>query len=378
MHDDSRVLDGMFRLVELARQQRPIDDTLTAMCQMIAEIAGVDVVSIYLRERAADREVLVMRGNVGFPASAVGRVQLGLDEGLTGVVAQRCRPVSVAVAQQDDRYKHVDGIGEEQFAAYLGVPLIVRGQVFGVLVLQRRRPGAFGEADVALATSVTAPLIFVIETYSAARGSRGQSCFVGTPVVRGRAEARAVVLPAVSDEPISEAAALHALEFDLVTAAQRLGHARSPVRRALDNLALVAIALRDQLVAPSESVLERLQRVPYRSVSSNTKELSELLEERRREVAELWAFLVVDMQHRLPICGSVLVVPTLGAFLALEAVARGATAVVIAMTAEPGAREVLEAAQVPAIAGIPDVLTSVQRGDILEVDAGRGTVRSRR
>ena len=225
VHDNSRVLDGMFRLVELTKEQRPIDDTLSAMCRLIAEIVGVEVVSVYLRERHADREVLVMRGNVGFPSNAVGRVQLGLDEGLTGVVAQRCRPVSVAVAQQDNRYKHVDGIGEEHFAAYLGVPLLVRGKIAGVLVLQRRSPGTFAETDVTLASSVTAPLIFVIEKHGATGDGAGQS-FAGTSLVHGRAVGRSVLLPPVSAAPTSETAALHALEFDLVTATQRLGHAR--------------------------------------------------------------------------------------------------------------------------------------------------------
>lgn len=376
VHDDGRVLDGMFRLVELAKEQRPVDDTLSTMCRLIADIAGVEVVSVYLRERQGERDVLVMRGNVGFPADAVGRVQLGLDEGLTGVVAKRCRPVSVAVAQEDTRYKHVAGIGEEKFAAYLGVPLLVRGEVAGVLVLQRRRPGAFSEGDVAIASSVTAPLIFVIDRIAATTGGAGRR-FSGTALVRGSTTGRAVLLPPVTVAPVSEVAALHALEFDVVTAAQRLGHGPPAVARALDNFALVAIALRDQVAAPTTDVLARLQRVPYRS-GAQTRELGELVEERRREVTDLWSFLVADMQHRLPICGAVLVVPSLGAFLALEAVARGAAAVLVGGAVEPGAREVLEAAKVPAISGVPELAARVRAGDVLEVDGGRGTVRSQR
>ncbi|MBL9016439.1 MAG: GAF domain-containing protein [Myxococcales bacterium] len=373
VHDDGRALDGMFRLVELAKEQRPLEDTLSAMCRLISEMAGVEVVSVYLRERHVERDVLVMRGNVGFPADAVGRVQLGLDEGLTGVVAKRCRPVSVAVAQEDARYKHVDGIGDEKFAAYLGVPLLVRGEVAGVLVLQRRKPGMFTEGDVALASSVTAPLIFAIEKTAAARGGAVHRSFAGASVVRGRAVGRAVVLPPASPAPASEIAALHALEFDVVTAAQRLGHPQASVARALDNLALVAIALRDQVAAPSGDVLARLQRAPYRS-SSQDRDLTALVDERCREVTDLWSFLVVDMQHRLPICGAVLVVPCLGTFLALEAVARGAIAVVVAGTAEPGARDVLEAAMLPAVAGVPELVARVRSGDVLEVDGTRGAV----
>ena len=374
VHEDSRVLDGMVRLVELAKIKRPLDDSLRAMCGVIARIVSSEVVSVYLREWQAGREVLVMRGNVGFPASAIGRIQLELDEGLTGVVAQRRRPVSVAIAQEDSRYKHFHGIGEEQFAAYLGVPLLIRDEVVGVLVLQRRTPGAFCEADVAITSSVTGPLVSVIENDEVQRGGRAHSVLVGTPVVPGCATGRAVVLPAPSEQPTSSAAALHALEFDLVTAAQRLGQARPSVRRALDNVALVAIALRDHVATPNGSVLAQLQRVPYRSDSAQTRELGELVEERSREMSELWSFLVVDMQHQLPICGSVLVVPVLGAFVALEAVARGATAVASATTIAPAAREVLECAQIPAIAGAPELLASVRCGDLVEIDGLQGTL----
>jgi hypothetical protein len=149
------------------------------------------------------------------------------------------------------------------------------------------------------------------------------------------------------------------------------------VTRALDNLALVAIALRDHVTAPSGDVLARLLRASYR-IASPTKDLSALVEERRREVSELWAFLVADMQYRLPICGGVLVVPTLSAFVALEAVARGAVAIVVTGAVSEGAREVVEVAQLPTIAGIPNLLASVQSGDLLEVDGACGTLRSRR
>ncbi|HEY5946425.1 MAG TPA: GAF domain-containing protein [Kofleriaceae bacterium] len=372
VHDDTRVLDGMLRLVDVATRQRPIDDTLAEMCQLISEIAGVDVVSVYLREQLGGREMLVMRGNVGFPADAVRRVQLGLYEGLTGVVAGRRRPVTVAVAQQDDRYKHVDGIGEEQFAAYLGVPLLVADEVAGVLVFQRRAPGAFTENDVSLASSLMAPLILVIERN--ARAHAGTTYQLGTSVVRGHAIGPALVIPSPSDAPKSVAAALHALDFDLVTAAQRLGHAGPVVARALDNLSLVATALRDQVASRSGDVLAKLQRVPYHATSGD-KDLTSLISERDREVGELWSFLLSDMQHRLPICGAVLVARSLGTFMALEAVARGAAAVVVAESVTPAARDVLEAAGVPAMTDVQLPENAGVDCTLLEVDATRGTVR---
>lgn len=81
------------------------------------------------------------------------------------------------------------------------------------------------------------------------------------------------------------------------------------------------------------------------------------------------------MQHRLSLCGAVLVVPVLGTFMAIEAVARGAAAVVVADKAERTACDVLAAANVPVISNVAELLVTVRSGETLEVDADRGTVR---
>jgi phosphohistidine swiveling domain-containing protein len=256
----------------------------------------------------------------------------------------------------------------------MGVPLLVADEVAGVLVMQRQTPNTFGESDVSLASSLTAPIILVIGRHSAPKRG-GPNSFVGTSLVPGRAIGPAVVLPAPSATPTSETAALHALEFDLVVAAQRLGHAGATVVRAIENFRLVAVALREQVaVGARGDVLSALERTPYHG-ASGIKDLTALVGERHREVNDLWGFLVTDMQHRLSLCGAVLAVPVLGTFMALEAVARGAAAVVVADKVEPGACEVLAAAKLPVITNVAELVVSVRSGEILEVDADRGRVR---
>src|SRR5262245_51796083 len=108
-------LDGIFRLIEVAGQQQSLHQVLAAMCGDVSAIAGADVVSIYVREATAEGEVFTMRGNVGFPAAAVGRVRLRIGEGIVGFVADRLRPVSVALAEQEEHFKYIPGLGEERF-----------------------------------------------------------------------------------------------------------------------------------------------------------------------------------------------------------------------------------------------------------------------
>ena len=97
------------RLIELAGHDGSLEMMLNAMCDQIAAITGVDVVSVYVREDwSGDR--LVMRGNVGFPPEAVGATSLAVGEGITGLVAECMRPVSAAHAAAETAYKHVPGL----------------------------------------------------------------------------------------------------------------------------------------------------------------------------------------------------------------------------------------------------------------------------
>lgn len=89
-HRGDRGVDGILRLIELASHDGPIEPTLCAMCDQVAAIAEVDIVSVYVREG----ERLVMRGNHGFPRAAIGATALAVGEGITGLVAECMRPVS--------------------------------------------------------------------------------------------------------------------------------------------------------------------------------------------------------------------------------------------------------------------------------------------
>src|SRR5260221_7709545 len=102
-----RSLDGIFRLIEAAGQPKPLAEVLARMCADVAAIAAADVVSVYVRDADRDGQVFTLRGNVGFPAESVGRVHLREGEGITGFVAEKLLPVSVAVADRDEHFKYI-------------------------------------------------------------------------------------------------------------------------------------------------------------------------------------------------------------------------------------------------------------------------------
>src|SRR6202043_2613338 len=106
--------------------------------------------SVYLLE--PDRANLVLAATVGLRPESVGRVRMGLDEGLAGLVAEELRPIMVEDATKHPRYKYFRESGEEAFHSFLGVPLIDQGMIQGVLVVQTAEPRAFSRDEAALLT----------------------------------------------------------------------------------------------------------------------------------------------------------------------------------------------------------------------------------
>jgi starch phosphorylase len=71
-----------------------------------------------------------------------------LNEGLSGLVAEQLLPVAVADAREHPRYKYFKESGEEEYHSFLGVPLIDRGVLQGVLVVQTKETRVFHEQEI--------------------------------------------------------------------------------------------------------------------------------------------------------------------------------------------------------------------------------------
>ena len=65
---------------------------------------------------------------------------MGLHEGLAGLVAEQVRPVAVEQVKKHPRFKYFSEAGEDAYQSFLGVPLIDRGVLQGVLVVQTVEP----------------------------------------------------------------------------------------------------------------------------------------------------------------------------------------------------------------------------------------------
>ncbi len=123
-------------------------ETLMNVVALIARRFGTDVCSAYLLE--PDRANLVLAATLGLRRECIGNLRMAVNEGLTGLVAEQVRPVAVEQVRNHPRFKYFAEAGEDPYQSFLGVPLIDRGVLQGVLVVQTVEARVFPENEIRL------------------------------------------------------------------------------------------------------------------------------------------------------------------------------------------------------------------------------------
>ena len=135
-------------------------ETLMNVVALIAKHFKTDVCSAYLLE--PDRAHLVLAATVGLRPECIGTLRMGVHQGLAGLVAEQVHPIAVENAVNHPRFKYFSEAGEDAVQSFLGVPLIDRGVLQGVLVVQTKDARAFGPEEIrtlAAAAAQVAPVV---------------------------------------------------------------------------------------------------------------------------------------------------------------------------------------------------------------------------
>jgi glycogen phosphorylase len=157
--DDSYVLT-LEEISDLANEGGQPAETLMNVVALIAKRFKTDVCSVYLLE--PDRANLVLAATVGLRQQCIGTLHLGVHEGLAGLIAEQVLPVAVERAKDHPRFKYFKEAGEDAYQSFLGVPLVDRGVLQGVLVVQTIEPRSFTENEIRMLTEAAAQVAPVV------------------------------------------------------------------------------------------------------------------------------------------------------------------------------------------------------------------------
>src|SRR5712691_3091498 len=157
---EARYVLTLEEIGSLAEESRKPAETLMNVVALIARRFKTEVCSAYLLE--PDRANLVLAATVGLRPQAIGTLRLALHEGLVGLVAEQVRPVAVEQVNRHPRFKYFGEAGEDSYQSFLGVPLIDRGVLQGVLVVQTVEARSFREDEVRMLAEAAAQVAPVV------------------------------------------------------------------------------------------------------------------------------------------------------------------------------------------------------------------------
>lgn len=213
------MLDALRRIVQEVGAAPDLDQALGLIVARVKEAMHADVCSVYLADN--QRREYVLMATDGLRPDAVGQVRLHFGQGLTGLVATRSEPVNLDNAPDHPSFRFVAAVGETPFHGYLGVPMVRRGKVVGVLVVQQRARRKYSEDEVSFLVTLATQLAASISHAEIRQGldrldatGLGGTLFLdGVASARGLGLGTAVViypatqLEAVPDKGVDDVAA---------------------------------------------------------------------------------------------------------------------------------------------------------------------------
>ncbi len=154
------MLDTLRRIVQEVNSAADLKSALDLMARRVRDAMGTEVCSIYLLDSSGQRYVLM--ASEGLKREAIGRVSLGIAEGLIGQVGLREEPINLEDAFVHPKFHYLSETGEDPFHAFLGVPVMHHGRVLGVLVVQQRDARRFDQSEEAFLVTISAQLSAVV------------------------------------------------------------------------------------------------------------------------------------------------------------------------------------------------------------------------
>jgi two-component system, NarL family, sensor kinase len=152
----SRVIDTISGGLDLGRM-------LQGVATLVTETTGTDVCFVHLLDEQG--RTLRLHGATPPFDTLVGKIELGLGEGVSGWVASHGEPaVIVDDKNADPRYLYIPALRGEEFTSMASVPIVTPlGHLVGVLNVHTRQRREFTATDVELLRSVAGLVAGAIE-----------------------------------------------------------------------------------------------------------------------------------------------------------------------------------------------------------------------
>lgn len=166
-----RVAESMREILSVLNSSRSLSEVLDYIVSCAARLLGAEACSITRLD--ADTGVLTIQAACGLPADYVANVTVPLGQLVAGASAARRQPVSVpdlqAYSRQHEHWLEDPVRGPHlrwligHYGAVLGVPLLIKDEVYGSIVFYYAQPRGFAAEEISLASAFANQAALAIE-----------------------------------------------------------------------------------------------------------------------------------------------------------------------------------------------------------------------
>lgn len=151
-----RRLSALMHIVREVDAAPGLDDALGLLVRRTRDVMGADVCTVYITDEAGRRHVAAATD--GLASRVVGNLQFGFGKGLIGRIAESRQPVNLDQVPADVERGFLLQADAGPYQGFLGVPIIHRARVQGVLLVRQRQARRFDDGDEAFLTTLAAQL----------------------------------------------------------------------------------------------------------------------------------------------------------------------------------------------------------------------------
>ena len=153
VRERTREVHILHRISESISSTLEQETVLKQIVEVVVEVTKADACLLYLISENKDE--LILRASNNPHPRLIGRISIGLGEGITGWVAREKVPVVVPRnASEDARFKFFHRLPEDRYQAFVSVPIISKGEIIGVINVQHKRSKRYTEETLALLLTI--------------------------------------------------------------------------------------------------------------------------------------------------------------------------------------------------------------------------------
>jgi signal transduction protein with GAF and PtsI domain len=153
LREKMREVDVLHRITESISSTLDLEAVLKHIVDVVVEVTKADACLLYLLSDSG--EELILRSSKNPHPKLIGRITIGIGEGITGWVArERTRVVIPSNANDDPRFKFFHNLPEDRYQAFVSVPIMAKKEVIGVINVQHKRPRRYRADELALLSTI--------------------------------------------------------------------------------------------------------------------------------------------------------------------------------------------------------------------------------